>query len=260
MNLWGCRDMAPLITHIVVGERVFARMASPGATPWPYGPFLLGCVLADVNSFAVFDRRLTHFVGRSATYGEDAFNQSCTHFLRQRSSLLPRPWNELAGGDQAFVGGYLCHLAADEVWKGFTWELMHELGIDSLTHLPVPPGVVFTAFGVLTRQELQRPEAVSSALAGVRVPNVLAHVPHSAFLTMWEIVREHVSDGSTPASYFDLLERQGRPRSEVEAVRERHERYWDQAVALIEDAGGPERYLPAAVERGLEMMPRLGTG
>ncbi len=258
--MWGRRDMAPLITHIVIGERVFARMACPGATPWPYGPFLLGCVLADVNSFAEFDRRLTHFVGRPAADGEDAFSQSCTRFLRQRPSLLPRPWNELTGGEQAFVGGYLCHLAADEVWKRFTWELMHGLGIDSWTRFPVPPGVVFTAFGVLTRQKLQRPEAVSFALAGVRVPNVLAHVPHSAFLTMWEIVREHVSDGNTPASYFDLLERQGRPRSEVEAARERHERYWDQAVALIEDAGGSERYLRAAVERGLEMMPQLWTG
>ncbi len=252
--------MAPLTTHIVVGERVFARMASPGATPWPYGPFLLGCVLADVNSFTEIDRRWTHFVGRPAADGEDAFNQSCTRFLRQRSSLLPRPWNELAADDQAFVAGYLCHLAADEVWKRFTWELMHGLGIDSWTHFPVPPGVVFTAFGVLTRQRLQRPEAVSSALVGVAVPNVLAHVPHSAFQTMWEIARDHVSDGRRPASYFDLLERQGQPKSEVEAVRERHEQYWDQAVALIEDAGEPERYLQAAVRRGLEMMPRLWTG
>jgi hypothetical protein len=252
--------MAPLIAHIVVGERVFARMASPDATTWPYGPFLLGCVLADVNSFAEIDRRRTHFVDRPAFDGEDAFNQNCTRFLRQLSSLLPRPWKELAGGDQAFVGGYLCHLAADEVSNRFTWELMHGLGVDSWTHIPAPPGVVSTAFGVLTRQELQRPEAVSSALAGVAVPNVLAHVPHSAFQCMWEIVRDHVSDGRTPASYFDLLERQGRPKSEVEAVRQRHERYWDRAVALIRGAGGPERYLRAAVERGLEMMPRLWTG
>lgn len=252
--------MAPLKTHIVVGERVFARMASPGATPWPYGPFLLGCVLADVNSFTEIDRRRTHFVSRLDTDGKDAFSQSCTRFLRQRSSLLPRPWNELPGGDQAFVAGYLCHLAADEVWKRFTCELMHGLGIDSWTHFPVPPGVVFTAFAVLTRRKLQWPKAVCSALAGVAVPDVLAHVPHRAFQSMWEIARDHVSDGRTPASYFDLLERQGRPRSEVEAVRERHERYWDRAVALIEDAGGPEPYLRAAVERGLEMMPRLWTG
>ena len=54
--------MAPLVTHLVIGERVFAQ--SPQFDSADYGPFLLGCVLVDVNNFSGMDRRRTHFVGR----------------------------------------------------------------------------------------------------------------------------------------------------------------------------------------------------
>ena len=71
--------MAPLVTHLVIGERVFAQ--SPQFDSTDYGPFLLGCVLVDVNNFSGMDRRRTHFVGRVDEDGADAFNRSCASFL-----------------------------------------------------------------------------------------------------------------------------------------------------------------------------------
>ena len=122
--------MAPLITHLVVGERVFAQLGR--FDPATYGAFLLGCVLVDVHGFSDVDRRRTHFAGRLEEDGEDAFRKSCAGFLDQLDTVLLRPWGELGEGERAFVAGYLCHLAADEDWKWFGWKVMHGLDISSL--------------------------------------------------------------------------------------------------------------------------------
>ena len=66
--------MASWVTHLVVGERVFAQLQQFGEQE--YGAFLLGCVLVDVHTFSDVDRRATHFVGRLEEDGVDAFNKS----------------------------------------------------------------------------------------------------------------------------------------------------------------------------------------
>ncbi|MCK4470531.1 MAG: hypothetical protein KAW49_01965, partial [Anaerolineae bacterium] len=83
--------MAPLVTHLVTGERVFAQLQRFDAKG--YGSFLLGCVLVDVNNFSGIDRRRMHFVGRLEEDGADAFNRSCANFLSQFDDLLIRPWS-----------------------------------------------------------------------------------------------------------------------------------------------------------------------
>jgi hypothetical protein len=56
--------MAGEITHLVVGERVFAELRR--FAPTAYGAFLLGCVLPDVQTIGGIDRRATHFCGSPA--------------------------------------------------------------------------------------------------------------------------------------------------------------------------------------------------
>lgn len=83
--------MAPLVNHVVVGERTFAQLRRLDKFDnKDYGPFLLGCVLVDVHGFSDVDRRETHFVGRLEEDGVDAFNKSCTNFLNQLSGDLWR--------------------------------------------------------------------------------------------------------------------------------------------------------------------------
>jgi len=247
--------MASLVTHLVIGERVFAQLPQLDAAN--YAPFLLGCLLVDVNNLPGIDRRRTHFAGTLTEDGPAAFTTMCTGFLRQCDDILLRPWNELDGNGQAFVAGYLCHLAADEEWKRLAWSTLSSRGIESVAELPVPGGVLMTAFSVMSNKTFINHPAIVMALSAATVPDVLTHVPHAAFQAMWNLIQAHVINGHTPESFFELLQREGRPNAEVQVIRERHARYWDEALALIRDMGGIELYVQRAAQHSLEVIPRL---
>lgn len=104
--------MAPLTTHLIIGERVFGKL--PQFEEADCGTFLLGCVVPDVHFFGDVDRRTTHFAERLHAEGAYAFYVSCANFLSQLDDLLNLPWDRLTTAEQAFVAGHLCHLAADE--------------------------------------------------------------------------------------------------------------------------------------------------
>ena len=251
--------MAPLITHLVIGERVFAQIQHFDPTPAVYGAFLLGCVLVDVNNLSNIDRRQTHFVGRWDEGGEDVFGKSCANFLSQLNTLLSRPWDDLAGTEQAFVAGYLCHLAADEFWREFGWSLAQKLGIASLTDLPVPGEVIMTAVNVLSREMFVGFSSVASALNNASIPTVLTHVPHDDFQRMWDIIQAHQSESGAIELYFKVLEHKGKTSSEIQSVRQQHDAYWEKAVAFIRDAGGIESYVQPAIERAAYVVSQLWT-
>lgn len=248
--------MAPLITHLVIGERVFLQWQR--FDPADYGSFLLGCILVDVHFCGSIDRCRTHFAERLAIDGDNGFNRSCANFLEQLGDLLARPWDELKSPGRAFVAGYLCHLAADEDWKRFDWNVLQTLGMRWWIELPVPVSVLLTAFDVLSSRLYADQRAVASALSGASVPDVLTHIPHSAFQAMWNIVKAHAMDGSTPESYFDVLQQMGKTDAEIQVARHQHQAYWEDAIALMQDFFGdvPSR-VQAMVQRSLEVMPQL---
>jgi hypothetical protein len=247
--------MAPLITHLIVGERVFARLQRFDSVA--YGPFLLGCVLVDVHGFSDIDRRVTHCVGRLHEDGDDAFRKSCDNFLERLDGLLVRPWRELKQHEQAFVAGYLCHLAVDEVSKQSTYEIMQKLGISSLADLPVPGGVLLSAFAALTRELHGDFSTVASALESASIPHVLTHVSHDDFQAMWEISKEWMRDGCPHELYIEMLRRMGKTGAQVEAARREREAHWDAAVALAQETGEVERTVDRGVWHSLEVLPRL---
>lgn len=244
-----------MVTHLVVGERVFAQLRQFGEKA--YGAFLLGCVLVDVHGFSDVDRRVTHFVGRLEEDGVDAFNKSCTNFLSQLGDVLLCPWSELASTERAFVAGYLCHLAVDEDWKRFGWDILRATGLKSLADFPVPGEVFLTAFDVLSSEMYLDFPAIALALEKASIPNVLTYIPYDTLQTMWAIVKEHVMDGRTPESYFQMLERAGKTSAEIQAVRREHDVYWEDAVTVIHDLGGAELRIQTGVQRSLEMAPCL---
>lgn len=257
--------MAPLITHLVIGERVLARL--PQFRAADYGAFLLGCALVDVHAFSEVDRRTTHFAGRLVKDGADAFDQSCANFLGQLDVLLVRPWDELTRAERAFVAGYLCHLAADEDWKQFDWHLLHTQGVywwmdspapEGAKLMPAPVDVIMTAFEVLSNELYTDFSTVASALNDVSVPDVLTHVPHGVFQATWDIAQAHVMNGGSLESYLEMLGRLGKTGAEIQAVRRQHEIYWDAALELIQNCfGGVESRIQAMVRRSLETMPLL---
>jgi hypothetical protein len=247
--------MAPLVTHLVVGERVFARLRQFDSAA--YGPFLLGCVLVDVNGFSDIDRRTTHFVGRLHEDGADAFRKSCTNFLTQLNALLVRPWRGLMQEERAFVAGYLCHLAVDEVWKQSGYEIMQKLGISSLAELPVPGGILLSAFSALTRKLYGDFSAITSALEDTSIPLVLTHVSHDDFRAMWEIAGEWMMNGCPYELRVEMHRRMGKSEAQIEAARREREAHWDAAVAFARESGEVERTIDRGVQHSLEVLPRL---
>jgi hypothetical protein len=251
--------MAPLVTHLVIGERVFPAVSRfVQDTPSTYGAFLQGCIVVDVYGFKPKgDRRITHFVGRLQEDGETAFRRSCDIFLERLDSLLSRAWDSLTEAEQAFVAGYLCHLAADEVWKEMGWQLLQELKLDSLTDLPVPGDVCLTVFDVISSTGFVDFAAIVAALEQPAIPQIFTHVAWVDFCGMWNLVEEHIIDRGSAESYFAMLERIGIEPEELVSTRQRHDQYWDDAVDLFESIGGVVPYIEDAVERSLEVIPRL---
>jgi hypothetical protein len=249
--------MATLSMHLVVGERVFPQIPEWAGDPSTYGTFLLGCVLVDVNLIAPIDRRKTHFCDGFYGKGAYAFDKSCENLLAQLEDALLRPWNDLSEKERAFIAGYLCHLAADEAWKAFNRRLLKKLGLARWSDLPVPAGVLMTAYHIPSTTLFVDFSGVSSALASAQIPDVLRYIPQHVLSRMWAIVGPHALNGRTPESFYSMLERMGKSAAEVREVRKNHERYWEKAVAFVREQEGIESIVVSGAERSLEVIPRL---
>ncbi|MGD8474489.1 MAG: zinc dependent phospholipase C family protein [Anaerolineae bacterium] len=106
--------MAPFLTHLVVGERVWTALDGVRSGPDNYGTFLFGCLAPDVDKFCHgLEQSTTHFVAKdeAATW---AWLRS-QHFLEEQTTFLRAPFDSLEAVEQAFVIGYLCHVATDEI-------------------------------------------------------------------------------------------------------------------------------------------------
>lgn len=247
--------MPPITTHLVIGERIFAHL--PGLNPSDRGGFLLGCALVDVHGYTV-DRRTTHFAGRLDREGDLAFGKSCANFVAGLDGLLTRPRGQLESEELAFVAGYLCHLAADENWKQFDWDLRQESGAYVWTDLPTPGDVILTAFDVLSADLYADHASVASDLGRAVIPDVFSHVSHQPLSRTWDVIREHVISGSTRQSALATIERTAGGGEEEQAIRRLHETHWEDAVRVIKThLGGVRSRVRDMVRQSRETMARL---
>ncbi len=124
----GLRDlMAPFLSHLVVGERVWHALEGPApeadghmanASLLPgengYGSFLFGCLAADVDKFCEgLEQATTHMMGKDPA-GTYVWQRSRL-FLERQTDLLRAPYHNLELHERRFVMGYLCHVATDEI-------------------------------------------------------------------------------------------------------------------------------------------------
>ncbi len=250
--------MAASITHLVVGEHVFKQISNPDLSLVVYGSFLTGCSIVDLQAFHTVDRRITHFVGRLDTDGEDAYRKSCTNFLQELDFILKNKWKTLSPTDQAFIVGYLCHLATDECWKKLNATWFHKLNIVSYKELPVHPDVMLTAFDFLSQKHLTDPILTFAALENIQIPDVFNHVPHAVFCHQWEVIQEYVKSKGTFEAYVSMLKRADKYTEKVQQEMEQRFGLWGKAIELIEIGGGELQFIQNATLRSVEAIKLLG--
>lgn len=250
--------MAASVTHLVIGERVFSGAAYIGTSLEEYGAFLMGCILVDVHAFHPVDRRVAHLVGRVEENGEEAYRLSCANFFQQRGSLLRGPWPSLTHSEQAFVAGYLCHLAVDECWKELGKNLFDRLGISDWIDFPIPGDLGLTVFDHLCFPRLVDPARAKAALATAPIPDVFTHIAQEMLLSQWRVIGDYVFAGGTAAAHLDMLARAGKPRESVQAASRYYADRWQEALDFTGGVvGGVETFIAQAAGRSLEVLPGL---
>jgi hypothetical protein len=244
--------MAPITTHLVIGERVYPKFVETFG-PLDYGSFLLGNVLVDVHGFSNINRRTTHFADRQNKGSSLAFDRSCQNFIAQLDRILLTPWCEPSNTEQSFVIGYFCHLAADENWKQFDWDVLTSQGVFLWTDLKVSGDILLTVFDVLSNKFYIDHPSVSQALRNTAVPKVFSHVSHHTFENIWNIIRIHVETNSTLESFLEIQRRLGKDRDEIEEMREAYEADWQPAENIIEQYfGGIPFRVESMIRQSLE--------
>jgi len=248
--------MATIITHMVIGERVFDHFKWFSGDD--YGPFLLGCMLVDVHCCSNLDREVAHFAKRLGGKGQRSFDKSCENFIEVLDDLLIRPWNSLLSSERAFVAGYLCHLAADEEWKRFDWETINKLGIKWWLEIEVPVEVILTVFDSLSIKLFKNPGRIPEVLREISIPKIFNHVPDDILLRTWNIIEILAVEGGTAEVYCKMLKRAGKTKEEIDTAYRHHDIYWDDARALIDDfLGGVEERIKSMTEHAFQQMPLL---
>lgn len=228
--------MAAFLTHLVVGERVWAQLdgrrpqtgTSPRWAPmgerverstesssdgwWSseedYGTFLFGCLAPDVDKIcAGLEQGVTHFLPKDED-GTYAWQRS-QHFLDHLTDFLRAPFGELHPGEQAFVLGYLCHVAADEISGRLAPVARDHLAAlgTALPHVDA----VLTAMDPRFWALAEDPEGVVAALSVARIlDETFTFAPSRCLAAMHQIVLPQVREGGGLLPYLSMLRRQWR--------------------------------------------------
>lgn len=198
--------MAPFLTHLVVGERVWAALDGMQPGSENYGTFLFGCLAPDVDKFCRgLEQSTTHFLAKDEA-GTWAWQRS-QRFLDSQTTLLRSPFHTLGAVEQAFVMGYLCHVAADEI----TGRIAQDIKADHAGSSSQLPNVdaILTAMDPRFWAMARDPGSLIDALNR-------ATIPHRAFVftrrdclqAVYESVVPQVTEGGGLVPCVNMVRRQ----------------------------------------------------
>ncbi len=205
--------MAPFNVHFLIAETIWPTVKT--MTAWPvschkthYGQFCFGCVAPDVDKLSdTLTQKDTHFFDRTGDYDLMASHRTAA-FLVQQRDFLCCPFDHLPPDQQAFVLGYLCHLAVDEVskhlWRRQTWQSFKQ----------IHPGAAFAALDELAQQHIQNFPAVVKAVCAITVPDVIPRIPEGDLEQMWRATCAFVWADTVEAQFLTLVDFFDRAASE----------------------------------------------
>lgn len=198
--------MAPFLTHLVIGERVWPALDGHWPGEEAYGTFLLGCIAPDVDKLCPgLEQGTTHFLPKDET-GTHAWQRG-QHFLDHQLEFLRAPFHALPAGEQAFVLGYLCHIATDEITGRLALATRAELARRG-QYLP-DPNALFTVIDPRIWATAVDPERVVAALESPAIPEgTFSFVPLDCLTALHQIVAPQVREGGGLKPYLRMLRRQ----------------------------------------------------
>jgi hypothetical protein len=198
--------MAPFLTHLAIGERVWSRLGEGSPPLETYGTFLFGCLAPDVDKVCPgLEQHTTHFVGKeeSLTY----MWQRTEQFLKHQTKFLRAPFQTLKRPERAFVMGYVCHVATDESTARIALALANK-AIASGRPLPSVDAML-TAMDPRYWGMARAPERIIAALESAHIPSdTLTFAPGECLHAMYQIILPQVKHGGGLESYLGMLRRQ----------------------------------------------------
>jgi hypothetical protein len=198
--------MAPFLTHLVIGERVWAALDGHWPGGGGYGTFLFGCLAPDVDKMCDgLEQGTTHFLPKDEA-GTWAWERG-QHFLDRPTDFLRAPFRALSVSEQAFVLGYLCHVAADEITGRLARALRQDL---AAIGRPLPhPDAVLTLIDPRIWAMATTPERMVAALEAATIPEgTFPSIPLHCLTALRQIVLPQLREGGGLKPYMQMLRRQ----------------------------------------------------
>jgi hypothetical protein len=220
--------VAAFLTHLVVGERVWSQLDGRGPQVWAsarqgpageraqydgqwshredYGTFLFGCLAPDVDKLcAGLEQGVTHFLPKDEG-GTYAWRRSL-RFLDAPTEYLRAPFGALRPGEQAFVLGYLCHVATDEI-SGRLAPVVEDYLVGLGTSVPNVDAVLTAMDPRFWAMAVDR-EGVIAALSVAQIPDgTFPSVSSSCLAAMHQSVVPQVREGGGLLPYLGMVRRQ----------------------------------------------------
>jgi hypothetical protein len=200
--------MAAFLTHLVVGERVWNGLDEQQPSADGYGTFLFGCLAPDVDKLCDgLKQGTTHFVAK----GEDNGHvwQRSQRFLHRQTDFVRAPFQVLQADEQAFVLGYLCHVATDEITGRLALEIRAQIATagGTLPHVDAILSVMEPHFWAMASD----PVGLVAAFEAAQIPeHTLLFAPYECLAAMHQIVLPQVHEGGGMEPYLNTVRRQRR--------------------------------------------------
>jgi hypothetical protein len=260
--------VAPFLSHLMIGERVWLSLQDWRPASDFYGVFLFGCLAPDIDKFCPdLEQGTTHFLPKDE--GRTWVHRRTLHFLEHPDRYLRAPFSALASTEQAFVLGYLCHVATDEVTGKLAQDIYQRL-ISVDEQVPGPDAVLTVVDPRLWSMALD-PEAMIMALEQASIPGgTLPFAPTECLRALYHAVLPQVREGGGLEPYLRTVRRhrrfmRGLPvtgdidpdlEAELDAARHELERGLPQAERLVDGLDLLE-FARDAVERSCQRIACL---